>query len=229
MLLTLVKREKKLCKGINPLWGKLAMIATQDIALNNYFKERIVLGKENLPAYGPVVLAPTHRSRWDALMLTMAAGRRVTNRDCRFMVTLPEMQGLQGWFLNRLGCFSVDKRKPSLISLRYSIDLLVSGNQLVVFPEGKINRKGKKIKIEKGLVRLSQLALKNGVHVNVLPIGLGYSEVIPKPFGIAAICIGKPIQISRIGKEAAEEFNLELEEKMHEAEEAALKSVGRFS
>ena len=57
------------------------MIATQDIALNCFFRRKIVIGCENLPLKGSVVLAPTHRSRWDALMLTMAAGRRITNRE----------------------------------------------------------------------------------------------------------------------------------------------------
>ncbi len=205
------------------------MIATQDIALCNFFTNRIVLGKNNLPSKGALVLAPTHRSRWDALMLIMAAGRRVTKRDCHFMVTLPEMQGLQGWFLNRLGCFPIDKKKPSLISLRYSIELLMSGKQLVVFPEGRINRKRKPIKIEKGLVRLSQLALNSGVDVKVLPIGLGYSEVEPKLFGSAAICFGEPIIISKMGKKAALDFDNELAAKMHSAEESALKAVGRIS
>ena len=85
------------------------MFATQDFALNNFFRRRIVIGRENLPLNGSVVLAPTHRSRWDALMLTMAAGRRITKRDCRYMVTRSEMRGLQGWFLNRLGCFPIDQ------------------------------------------------------------------------------------------------------------------------
>ena len=80
------------------------MVTTQDMVLRNYFSDRIVLGTENLPMKGPVLLAPTHRARWDGLMLTMAAGRRVTKRDCRFMVTRTEMKGIQGWFLERLGC-----------------------------------------------------------------------------------------------------------------------------
>ncbi len=205
------------------------MVVTQDFVLRHYFKKKIVLGRENLLLNGPVVLAPTHRSRWDALMLTMAAGRRVSNRDCRFMVTLSEMQGIQGWFLNRLGCFPIDQKRPSLVSLRYCIDLLIEGEQLVVFPEGMINRKSKPIKLQNGLVRLSQLASKRGVNVNVLPIGLGYSEIYPKPFGKAAICIGEPLRISKISRDSVEEFNLKLTQKMHAAEEAALNAVGRIS
>ena len=87
-------------------------------------------------------------------MLTMAAGRRITNRDCRYMVTLSEMKGLQGWFLNRLGCFPIDQGRPSLTTLRYAVDLLISSQQLVVFPEGKINRFGEPVKLKKGLIRL---------------------------------------------------------------------------
>ena len=223
------ERETNLCKGINPLWGKLAMIATQDFVLKNYFNKRIVLGKEHLPETGAVVLAPTHRSRWDALMLTMAAGRRITKRDCRFMVTDSEMKGLQGWFLNRLGCFPIDKKKPSLTAMRYSVDLLIAGNQLVLFPEGRINRRSKPLKLEKGLIRLSQLAYRNGVNVQVVPVGLAYSEVRPSFCGSAAICFEKPIKISKVGRKAAEEFDSELLCKMRSAEKAALIAVGRFS
>ncbi len=225
----LIARENNLCLGVDPFWSPLAMVATQDLALGNFFSERIVLGKEFLPMNGPVLLAPTHRARWDALMLTMAAGRRVTGRDCRFMVTRTEMKGIQGWFLNRLGCFPVDQARPSLVALRYAIDLLIDGQQLVVFPEGKINRIEAPIRLRQGLGRLAQLALRKGFDVQVVPVGLGYSERIPRPFGKAAICFGEPLQVLDIGRDAAKTFNRELSEKMHAAEQAALSAVGRLA
>ncbi len=203
------------------------MVATQDIALNNFFRRKIVLGCENLPLNGAVVLAPTHRSRWDALMLTMAAGRRISNRDCRYMVTRSEMKGLQGWFLNRLGCFPIDQEKPSLISLRYAVDLLIARQQLVVFPEGKINRYGEPIKLKKGLIRLANLASNKGLEVNIVPVGLAYSEVIPKFWGSAAICFSKPLLISPLEKQSATDFNIELLNSMQVAEKSALQAVGR--
>lgn len=203
------------------------MVATQDLVLPNYFRERLVIGRENLPKSGAVVLAPTHRARWDGLMLPMAAGRRVTGRDCRFMVTLSEMTGLQGWFLNRLGCFPVDQVRPSMATLRYAIDLMVDGQQLVVFPEGHINREQEPIRLEQGLARLAQLANRKGVDVQVVPVGLAYSEVMPKLFGKAAICFFEPMQVVDTGREAAERFNCELSQRMHAAEQAALKAVGR--
>ena len=203
------------------------MIATQDVALNNFFRRKMVIGTENLPLNGPVVLAPTHRSRWDALMLTMAAGRRVTKRDCRYMVTRSEMTGLQGWFLNRLGCFPIDQGKPSLTSLRFAVDLLISRQQLVVFPEGRINRTGEPVKLKKGLIRLAQLASNKGLEIKIVPVGLAYSEVIPKFRGSASICFSKPIIISKDCNQSTNDFNINLYESMRSAEQSASLAIGR--
>ncbi|WP_269613355.1 lysophospholipid acyltransferase family protein [Prochlorococcus marinus] len=223
----LLQREKKICLGVDPFWSRLAMVATQDIALNNFFRRKIVIGGENLPLSGSVVLAPTHRSRWDALMLTMAAGRRITNRDCRYMVTRSEMKGLQGWFLNRLGCFPIDQGRPSLTTLRYAVDLLISSQQLVVFPEGKINRFGEPVKLKNGLIRLAQLASNKGLEVKIVPVGLAYSNAIPKFYGSTSICFSKPITVSRDFKQSANDFNIALYKSMRSAEQSALLAVGR--
>ena len=61
-----------------------------------YFRQIEVIGREHLPLSGPVLLAPTHRSRWDALMIPYAAGRDITGRDLRFLVSEDEMRGVQG-------------------------------------------------------------------------------------------------------------------------------------
>ena len=104
------------------------MFVTQDIVLRFFFSEKKVIKKSfYIPSNTSIILAPTHRSRWDGLVLTMAMGRRVTNKDCRFMVTKSEMKGIQGWFLKRLGCFSINQLSPSLSTLRYAIDLIEKG------------------------------------------------------------------------------------------------------
>jgi len=157
----------------------------------------------------------------------MAAGRRITNRDCRYMVTRSEMKGLQGWFLNRLGCFPIDQGRPSLITLRYAVDLLISRQQLVVFPEGKINRFSEHVNLKKGLIRLAQLASNKGLEIKIVPVGLAYSHVIPKFYGSASICFSKPIIISQDFKESTNEFNIELFKRMRSAEQSALLAIGR--
>ena len=137
------------------------MFVTQDIILRFFFnKKKIINNNFSIPKNSSIILAPTHRSRWDGLILTMAMGRRITKKDCRFMVTKSEMRGIQGWFLKRLGCFSIDQLSPSLSKLRYAINLIEKGEQLVVFPEGKINKNGKKLVLKEGLYRLASLATK---------------------------------------------------------------------
>ena len=144
------KKTIDICHGINPVLGHIAMFITQDIILEIFFKEKkIIKNNFSIPFDSSIILAPTHRSRWDGLILTMAMGRRVTKKDCRFMVTKSEMKGIQGWFLKRLGCFSINQQSPSLSVLRYAVNLIVKKGQLVVFPEGKINNMEIKLPLKK--------------------------------------------------------------------------------
>ena len=174
------KKSVDIFYRINPVLGFLAMFVTQDIVLRFFFsKKKIINNGFSIPFNSSIILAPTHRSRWDGLILTMAMGRRMTNRDCRFMVTKSEMKGIQGWFLKRLGCFSIDQLSPSTSTLRYAIDLIEKGEQLVVFPEGKINKYGKKLVLKEGLYRLARLATKKTTSITIIPIGIAYSKIPP--------------------------------------------------
>tara|TARA_Y100001970_G_scaffold294021_1_gene445933 strand:- start:4400 stop:5074 length:675 start_codon:yes stop_codon:yes gene_type:complete len=224
----LKKRNQEISYGIQPILAVLAMWITQDIAMRFFFSNKSILGKEYLSTLkGSVILAPTHRSRWDGLLLTYALGRRETNKDCRFMVTNPEMEGLQGWFLKRLGCFSINQESPSLASLRYALKLIVNKKQVVIFPEGRINKHGKKLPLKQGLYRLAQLAKKQGSSVHVVPIGIAYNEVIPKFRGKVALCIEEPFNLDNFSNISIDEFNNSLRNKINNAELKALNQVGR--
>ena len=204
------------------------MFVTQDIVLRFFFsKKKIINSGFTIPINSSIILAPTHRSRWDGLVLTMAMGRRVTYKDCRFMVTTSEMKGIQGWFLKRLGCFSINQISPSLSDLRYAINLIEKGEQLVVFPEGKINKYGKKLILKEGLFRLARLATKKTSSIIIIPIGIAYSKVSPNFRGEFCLSFGKPIAINDYLKFGIKEFNKFLNEKMIKEEEIALKNVGR--
>ena len=203
------------------------MLVTQDVVLRFFFrKKKILKNGFSIPINSSIILAPTHRSRWDGLILTMAMGRRVTKKDCRFMVTKSEMGGIQGWFLKRLGCFSINQLSPSLSALRYAIDLIEKGEQLVVFPEGKINKYGKKLVLKEGLYRLARLATKK-TSIIIIPIGIAYSKVSPDFMGEFCLSLGQPIAINDYLNSTIKDFNLFLNQKMIQEEEKALKNVGR--
>ena len=226
--MNLKKKSVDIFYRINPILGFLAMFLTQDIILKFFFsKKKIIKNGFSIPKNSSVILAPTHRSRWDGLVLTMAMGRRVTQKDCRFMVTKSEMRGIQGWFLKRLGCFSINQLSPSLSALRYAIDLIEKGEQLVVFPEGKINRYGKKLVLKEGLYRLARLATKKTNSITIIPIGIAYSKIPPNFRGEFCLSFGKPITINDYSNFTIKDFNKFLNEKMIQEEEKALKIVGR--
>ncbi len=213
---------------INPVLGFIAMFLTQDIVLRFFFsKKKIIHNDFSIPQNSSIILAPTHRSRWDGLVLTMAMGRRVTSKDCRFMVTKSEMRGIQGWFLKRLGCFSINQLSPSLSALRYAINLIEKREQLVVFPEGKINKYGKKLVLKEGLYRLAKLATKKTTSIIIIPIGIAYSKVPPNFRGEFCLSFGKPISINDYLDFSIKEFNIFLNESMLQQEQKALKNVGR--
>lgn len=213
--------------AVAPWLAPLATVVTEDLAVGCFFREVLVHGREHLPCRGPVLLAPTHRARWDALILPHAVGRRVTGRDCRFMVTTTEMAGLQGWFLQRLGCFAIDQSNPGTASLRLVLDLLGDGQQVVVFPEGRINREDDPIVVAPGVPRLATLARSRGLTVPLLPVGLAYSSPVPLPGDVVAVEIGPPVPLEGSGKAAAADLGLRLASALRSAEEAARRRVGR--
>tara|TARA_B100001029_G_scaffold643_1_gene510 strand:- start:1135 stop:1809 length:675 start_codon:yes stop_codon:yes gene_type:complete len=224
----LKKKSVDIWYRINPLLGFIAMFVTQDIVLGFFFSKKKILNKDfSIPINSSIILAPTHRSRWDGLVLTMAMGRRVTKKDCRFMVTKSEMKGIQGWFLKRLGCFSINQLSPSLSALKYAIDLIEKGEQLVVFPEGKINKYGKKLVLKEGLYRLARLATKKTESIIIIPIGIAYSKVSPKFRDEFCLSFGKPMAMSDYLNFTVKEFNQLLNEKMNQEEKIALNNVGR--
>ena len=221
------KKSADICT-INPLLGFLAMFVTQDIAIKIFFSEIKIINKSfSIPKNSSIIFAPTHRSRWDGLVLTKAIGRRITSKDCRFMVTKSEMKGIQGWFLKRLGCFSIDQLSPSLSALRYAVNLIMNKKQLVVFPEGKINKYGKELILKEGLYRLALLAEKKTTSIFVIPIGIAYSQVNPKIRAKVSLCFGEPLLVNENPNLSIKDFNEILNKRMHRAEKIALVNVGR--
>jgi 1-acyl-sn-glycerol-3-phosphate acyltransferase len=168
------------------------------ILLPAYFRQIEVIGRHNLPTSGPAILAPTHRSRWDALLMGYAAGRWVTGRDLRFMVSANEVSGVQGWFIRRLGGFPLNPDKPSIASLRHGLEILLNGEVLVVFPEGAIFRDYQVHHLKPGLARmaLQAEAMQPGLGIKIVPISFHYDNPEVRWRSRVNILIGTPLEVS---------------------------------
>ncbi|MDJ0676122.1 MAG: 1-acyl-sn-glycerol-3-phosphate acyltransferase [Calothrix sp. MO_167.B42] len=180
---------------VSPWFSPLAYFLGHNLVLPLFFRQIRITGQENLCASEPVILAPTHRSRWDALLIPYAAGRYVTGKDLRFMVTMNECQGLQGWFVRHMGGFPVNPKRPSIGTLRHGVDLLQQRESLVIFPEGGIFRDGKVHPLKAGIARLALTAESShpGLGVKIIPIGINYNQQYPQWGADVKINIGTPI------------------------------------
>lgn len=168
------------------------------LVIPSFFGQIEITGQENIPASGPVILAPTHRSRWDALLIPYATGRCATGRDLRFMVSANEVTGIQGWFVRHLGGFPVDTNHPAIATLRHGVEILQEGEMLVIFPEGNIYRDGYLHPLKPGLARLALTAESSysGLGVKIVPISLCYSQPFPHWGCDVKIRIGSPLQVA---------------------------------
>jgi 1-acyl-sn-glycerol-3-phosphate acyltransferase len=101
-----------------------------------------VTGTEHLSTIRPtdgVLLAPNHSHDSDPHVM-MDVGKRL-GRQLYFMaawqVFLPH-KGIDGFVMQRMGAFSVDREGCDRRAIRQATELLTTGQWLVVFPEGEI-------------------------------------------------------------------------------------------
>ena len=169
------------------------------VVLPAYFGRLQVIGADRVPTAGPVIFAPTHRSRWDGILMCCVAGRYATGRDVRFMVTSNEMRGVQGWLLRRMGCFAIDPDCPSVAGVRRSIELLQAGEALTVFPEGDIFRDGELHALKPGLARMAIQAetRRPGLGCTIVPIAFHYADpAVPRGCHVS-VMVGQPLRVDR--------------------------------
>ena len=161
-----------------PWLSRLLYPLTQRLILPTYFGSVTIEGLENLPQdYHALLFAPTHRSRWDALVVPSAVGEPICGHDLHFMVSANEAsKGIQGWFIQRMGGFPVDTMQPSVASMRHAIKILEAGKALVVFPEGDIFRDGTLHPLKPGLARMALQAERNQPGVHIVPVHVQYGS-----------------------------------------------------
>lgn len=210
---------------VSPWLAPLIYFLGRSLVFPLYFGWIEVTGQENIPTSGPVILAPTHRSRWDGLLIPAATGRGVTGRDPRFMVSANEVTGLQGWFIRRLGGFPVDTKHPSITTLRHGIELLREGEMLVIFPEGgnlSENRECQLNQLQPGLARLALQAesIQPTLGIKIVPISICYSNPTVPWRCQVKICIGSPLVVADYStgslKQDAKKLTTALEKELKE-------------
>jgi 1-acyl-sn-glycerol-3-phosphate acyltransferase len=128
-----------------------------------------ILGEEKLPTDTGYILSPSHRSMMDIPFVAWLTTKRLRYMGKRSLFDTPVL----GKLFVILGGFPVERDGTDRKALRDSIEMLKSGDILLVFPEGT-RHSGPKIEpLEPGA---AYLALRAGVPI--VPIGIAGSEDI---------------------------------------------------
>ena len=149
-----------------------------------------VEGRDNIPATGPFILSPVHRSNIDTPLVAACTSRRVHYMGKKEMWKYR----FSSAFFTAMGGIPVDRGAADREALRKSAEVLDAGEALVIFPEGT-RRSGPVI--EDVFEGAAYVATKTGAPI--VPVGIGGSEgAMPKGAKLikpvkCVIIIGPPL------------------------------------
>lgn len=113
-----------------------------------------ILGKENIPETGRVVLAGNHTNNFDCILLIAS-----TKRTIHFLAKDSLMKGWKKPIFQSMGIIPVDRTKKDPRALQQAIRYLQEDKLIGIFPEGTINRtKAVTMPFKFGAVKMSQEA-----------------------------------------------------------------------
>src|SRR5947209_5021556 len=168
---TLHRRARE--RGVNlPVY--LILRAVLQPFFHMYFR-MVRIGREHIPAHGPVILAANHRSFLDLFVVgTMARGPL-------YYVAKQELfrNRLQAWVLNALGAFPVRRGSSDEDMVATAKAILARGEVVLMFPEGTRTRPGALGKPKRGVGRL---ALETGAPV--VPVAVIGTEAVRRGWRI---------------------------------------------
>ncbi len=123
-------KRKSSAGADNPLADRFSRIICYPyFALAHRFCWR---GEEHIPRSGPVIFAANHQSFYDPVLLSLAAGRRVTYLAMQHYFGYP----LLGWLMGFYGAVAVRADSPGPSAYGRMVRALRDGRACGIFPEG---------------------------------------------------------------------------------------------
>jgi 1-acyl-sn-glycerol-3-phosphate acyltransferase len=191
-----------------------------------------VVGKQYVPATGPVILAPVHRSFADFGFAAFCTKRKL------FFMTKDSMWKNKwlGRLLLYVGAFPVHRESADREALQRAEEVLKQGQVLVIFPEGT-RREG--AAIENLMEGAAFLSARTGAPI--VPIGIGASDLsmpkgsaLPKPYTIhleIGPALPPPARTGggRVSRSAVHATTEELVDQLQRVYDVAKARTGRYS
>lgn len=182
-----------------------------------------VIGRERIPARGPVLIVCNHVSYLDPMVVGSGMKDRQFSPIAR--ESLFRFKPF-GWLLRSYGCIPIRREGGDAAAMRAALGELEAGRCVVVFPEGTRSPDGSMQPFRRGVLLLLKRA-----KAAVLPMGVaGTFEAWPKGrrprlFGRIVLAVGEPIPSETLLTLPAEEILARLEREV--AAQAARAAAAR--
>jgi len=169
-------------------------------ALFKIFFRLKIIGSENCPENGPLIVAPNHASFLDPLIAGFAVPR-----ELNFMARNSLFRNkIFGRILTAVNAFPLKRKGADVGAMRLAIDKLCHGKAVLIFPEGTRSKDGR-LGIPGAGIGL--LAASSGA--SILPCYIkGSREALPRGavfprFKKITVYVGKPLRVDKnsYGKE----------------------------
>jgi glycerol-3-phosphate dehydrogenase (NAD(P)+) len=151
------------------------------------------IGREHIPADGPVIVASNHRSFLDPFVVATMARRPM------YYITKKELfnHPVVAWLLSALGAFPVDRGTGDGEMIETAKSILARGDIVLIFPEGTRTRPGSLGRPKRGVGRL---ALETGAPV--VPVAVIGTETVRRGWRIrphkVRIRAGRALRFPRV-------------------------------
>ena len=167
-----------------------------------FFRARVI-GRENVPAEGPAILAANHMSNWDPPFLACFLPRTVSYMAKMELFANPV-------FAAAIRCchaFPVKRGEADRNAIKTAVQVLKEGGVLGVFPEGTRSHTGDVQKAEPGVALIASMS-----HAPVVPAAILGTNCIfsgESRFPELTVVYGEPVYFTgnRKKREDLEEFS----------------------
>ena len=172
-----------------------------------------IYGTRNIPRQGPVILASTHQSYLDPVLVQAPIDRKAWVMARQSLFRNPLFARL----ILALGAFPVERASADHAAIREAVARLKGGNVLLLFPEATRTTDGSIRRLSPGLGVLARRA-----HAAVVPVTIdGAFECWPRGRrmfrpGRIRIAYGKPMRLTSTHRDALERFTEELHQRLIE-------------
>jgi len=168
------------------LWGRFVVFMS--------WSRTEIIGAENIPRDVPLIFACNHQSIYDVVLLQALIPVRF-----RFVVSTELFRlPLYGWTFKKSGYIPLDRKAPlsAYKSLKMTLEVLRSGERVMIFPEGTRSRTGKLGEFKSGSLLPAQ---RSGAPVIPLAISGSFNVFPPKTLLVTRhpvrLSVGKPVYI----------------------------------